>query len=377
MTVADGHRARRRPMIRLRSPRTLGAALALLLVGGSLVAGAAVAAGAPAGPTITATPHSRLTAGRQVVVKGRGFTHQVDDGVVLECNPTPDEPYIDITIGNVVRYIPVGCTDPVATTTSHRGRLAATKLTVASGTLGAWETGNDSADSPAAADSVAYPCPPTAAQEAQGVSCVVDVMVYPLQQVTLPVAFGSSGPTTTTVPPTTTTTEPCAALPASATASPPDCTATVTVTPGACLVNGTVATVAASGLIPRSGTNHLGEIFECNSDPDQPTQTLLGLPIGVSCTGALEYDFDPPSSGSLTASFTVVEGITGPPLSGVDSAGNDAAVDAANYPCPPTAGQQAAGDTCDLRLIDLGGDAVDVPLRFHPDGTSSPAMASP
>lgn len=46
--------------------------------------------------------------------------------------------------------IAVGCTDPVAATTSRGSNLGGIGLTIETGTLGAWESGTDSSGNPAA-----------------------------------------------------------------------------------------------------------------------------------------------------------------------------------------------------------------------------------
>jgi hypothetical protein len=61
----------------------------------------------------------------------------------------------------------------------------------------------------------------------------------------------------------------------------------------------------------------------------------------------------------------VLDGIIGPPVTGTDSSGGNATADAALYPCPPTAAQQALGLSCGLVLGDEAGDDVEVPLVFE------------
>jgi hypothetical protein len=141
----------------------------------------------------------------------------------------------------------------------------------------------------------------------------------------------------------------------------------VTVDPATCLVNGSIATVSATGLMASSPENYLGTILECNSDPGQPTIATLGDAIPVSCTPALANKFSPNGAGTLSTTFSIVEGVTGPPSQGTDSAGNPASTDAANYPCPPTAAQVSEGDTCVLAVSDSGGDQVTVPIAFNPN----------
>jgi hypothetical protein len=206
--------------------------------------------------------------------------------------------------------------------------------------------------------------------------------------------------TSTTTSTTTTTTQPCNAQAGTGSAAsgkgqgtlvatPPGATGT----PGAnvtCVVNGTLLTLAASGLTPASAANYLGTFIECNDDPGQPTFSILGNAIPVSCTGALKYVFTPNAAGTASMpnpsnlpaalpAFAVVGGTTGPPcvpsLCGTakDSAGNSPYTDAALYPCPPTAAQLAAGDTCVIAAGDTGGDQVTVPIEFNPNIAPPPA----
>ena len=49
--------------------------------------------------------------------------------------------------------------------------------------------------------------------------------------------------------------------------------------------------------------------------------------------------------------------------------------DAAEYPCPPTAAEQAAGDVCVISVSDTGGDRITVPISFDPTSTSTSTEA--
>ena len=265
------------------------AGVVLLLVGAGLMGATLAASGAEAsGQSLTVTPHAHLTAASQVVVAGAGFAHG-SNGILLECNPTVGEPATVASIAGSPHLIPVGCTSPVPATTTRFGRLSAKTLGVVVGTLGTWETGTDTTGLPAAADSAAYPCPPTASQEAVGISCVYEFLDNKGQLGSRSVSFKTSGgggkPTTTTTATTSTTISTTTTMPGcdprsvTATATPPDGTATVTVSPGTCLVNGTDLSLTATGLVPQSTTNFLGTILECNSDPSQPTVSVLGTAL--------------------------------------------------------------------------------------------------
>jgi mucin-6/19 len=202
--------------------------------------------------------------------------------------------------------------------------------------------------------------------------------------------------TSTTLAPASTTTQPCNAAPATGTASPGKGQGTATATPATCLVNGTQVDISATGLTPASAANYLGTFIECNTDPNQPTVSILGNTIPLSCSSALKYIFTPNAAGTADTSsltpqpyFTVIEGTTGPACAptlctGTDSTGGDPYTDAAGYPCPPTAAQQAAGDSCVIAVGDTGGDQIQIPISFNTAvpvppttiGTEAPASAS-
>jgi hypothetical protein len=142
--------------------------------------------------------------------------------------------------------------------------------------------------------------------------------------------------TTTTMAPTTTTatTQPCSAQPGTASAAAGKGQGTVVVTPdgasgtagpmATCVSAGSKVSITATGLTPASTANFLGTFIECNTDPTQPTFSILGNSIPISCTGALAYVFTPNAAGTASMpnptnlpsplpEFTVVGGTTGPP----------------------------------------------------------------
>jgi hypothetical protein len=148
---------------------------------------------------------------------------------------------------------------------------------------------------------------------------------------------------------------------------------TLTVNPDSGLSGGTVVNVSGSGFAKSS----IGNVLECNSDPGQPT-VALGSPINsslpVSCT-APSYSMlvSTNSQGAISTTYTIVQGTTGPPCGtssaavqcpATDSAGNSPSADAADYPCPPTTAQEAAGDTCELTYGDESGDSADAAIYF-------------
>ena len=129
-------------------------------------------------------------------------------------------------------------------------------------------------------------------------------------------------------------------------------------------------------------SNSSGNILECNNAPGQPTVALGGpvnTAVPVGCTAPTYNLVTTSATGTISTSYNVVEGTVGPPCGtstdvitvcpGADSAGLDPATDAANYPCPPTPDQHAAGVTCSLLFGDAAGDNVRTPILF---GTTSP-----
>jgi len=136
------------------------------------------------------------------------------------------------------------------------------------------------------------------------------------------------------------------------------------------LTDGQSVTVTASGL----ATNSTGALLECNNDPNQPTVTVAGNQVPVSCSNPLSKVLTTDKNGNLAATaFVVHTGTVGPAGSGTDSAGNDAAADAAKYPCPPTPAQITAGDSCDITFGDDHNDDVIQNITFASQTTTTPA----
>ncbi len=151
---------------------------------------------------------------------------------------------------------------------------------------------------------------------------------------------------------------------------------TLTVTPNSGLQpqGSTVVSVSGSGFTPSS----LGSILECNDDTSQPTVTISVLgnseTLPVSCTGITAGGLHSTSAtGTLSAvSYTVVTGTTGPPCGSAtlaacpsaDSSGGNPSTDAAQYPCPPTTAQQAAGDSCVIAYGDEAHDQATATISF-------------
>ncbi len=144
-------------------------------------------------------------------------------------------------------------------------------------------------------------------------------------------------------------------------------TATPTITPDTGLTAGASVTFTASGLTK----NSIGNILECNSDAKQPNVQVGGVvnsAIPVSCNApSLSALVTVSSKGAVSAVWKVIGGTVGPPCGpapaaapcpATDANGNSPTADAALYPCPPTAAQQAIGDVCTLTYGDEANDSA-------------------
>ena len=298
-------------------------------------AGALITFGAPltTNPTAGASPSTGLQTGQIVHVTGAGFT-PLSPGVVLECNMTPGEP----TSGYPLPTLPVGCTDIFASVSVPAKvpgppPLNGSFLTTSTGGLDttfAIQEGNIGAS----AQSVNYPCPPTAANLAAGGRCALEVYDAAAEQVDVPIAITGPAPV-----------------------------ATMRALPTSNLVAGQKVVVVGTGFVPGSS----GVILECNNAPGQPTVPIDGFNAPVGCSGPYgtkETFLTTSADGTVNGVYAVSTGVVGPPAPGTDSAGRDASADAAAYPCPPTAAQQRAGVTCEVLVGDLAGDAASQPIGF-------------
>jgi hypothetical protein len=150
---------------------------------------------------------------------------------------------------------------------------------------------------------------------------------------------------------------------------------TLTADPGTCLSGGTPIAVTGLGY----DTSSIGILLQCNNASGQPTVTLpapISETFPVSCTSvALSNAITTSTTGGFTKTWDAVDGVTGPPCGKpgdlastcpADSSGGNAASDAANYPCPPTAAELAAGDSCTLSFGDQLGKTATVPISFVP-----------
>ena len=155
---------------------------------------------------------------------------------------------------------------------------------------------------------------------------------------------------------------------ASAAAAP-----TLIATPNTGLTNGQTIMLTGSGYTDSS----IGNLLECNDAPNEPTAALGGLvnsAVSVGCTGPSLAANDLTSTsatGTISKAYIVAAGTIGPPCGTgdlvatcptTDSSGGNTTTDAAKYPCPPTAAQQAAGVTLQHQLWRSGQRLV---LRDH------------
>ena len=173
-----------------------------------------------------------------------------------------------------------------------------------------------------------------------------------------------------------------------ATTSPAYAAPALTASPGTGLSSGQSVTLTGSGY----ATSSIGNVLECNSDANQPTVHLGGVvnsdvPVGCIPPSLMKL-VNTDASGNVSTTFTVTTGVLGPPCGpspdaatcpATDSAGQDPTADAAKYPCPPTAAQQAAGDTCNLTYGDATGESASATILFgsEPAPSSTPTTAAP
>ena len=236
-----------------------------MLVGAGMLTTATLAAAAT--PTLSFTPTTPVASPTDnpiVTVKGSGFAAS-SIGALFECSTETGQPTIDVqtvlaATSVDLGQLPVSCTQPSTVKTNATGAIPkATQYALAAGLLGPPATGADSAGNQATNDAANYPCPPASASA----GCELMFVDAAHDKATAPIAFGFQNTTTsTTAPSGSTTTAACDAKPASITATNPKTNqqATVTITPGTCLVSGQTVTVTATGLAPS-----LGSILECSS----------------------------------------------------------------------------------------------------------------
>lgn len=145
-------------------------------------------------PSLTATPGTCLSGGTVIALTGTGFA-PTSLGEILQCNDDPSQPTVFLS-GPINEAFPVSCTGVSIShaVETHADGSLATTWTAISGTTGppCGEPGDlaatcpsDSSGGNTPADAADYPCPPTPAQLAIGVSCTL--------------SFGSGSPKMQTV----------------------------------------------------------------------------------------------------------------------------------------------------------------------------------
>lgn len=302
---------------------------------------------------MTATPSNIPTAGfSTITLSGTGYPDKAT-GAAFICPVVKGEP--TVTVGAFGDW-PVGCAD-YSVFSNSKGDLKPFQAVsfTAGGVIASWpSTYIDSAKRAANTDAANFPVPPY--KDESGSVNVYVTFGSAATEASTPLTFGfiTSGSTTSS-----STTTPCTAK--STTTKATKGKGSATVDPATCLLNDSLVKVTATGIT----ANSLGSLLECNSAAGQPTATFAGESIPVSCSSVSAYLFTSSASGGYSASFTVHAGVVGPPVTGTDSAGRSAAADAANYPCPPTAAQVSAGDTCVIAVGDQGGDEIPVPISFN------------
>jgi hypothetical protein len=295
-------------------------------------------------PAVAVVPATGLSSGDIVQVTGSGFTPG-SPWLAIECNVTPGAPPGE---GNTPN-LPIGCAQatavPALTTlvelvSTVTGDNFPTAVTDASGAM---HTSFQIAEGNigGSVQSAAYPCPPTAANVAAGGSCTVVVEDGAGNQATAPITI--TGP-----------------VPAP----------TITVTPSTGLIGGAIVAISGTNYLPFQ----LAGGLECNNAPNQPTVDYSGSAVSVSCTSPQLVSTT--NTGAFQLQFRVAQGVTGPPTSGLDSAGHEASTDAAAYPCPPTPAQQSVGVICQIAVGDQSGDVARVPISFSTLPAKPPSVVT-
>jgi hypothetical protein len=282
------------------------------------------------------SPSTGLNDGQSVTVEGSGFTPD-SPYLAVECNDTPGEPP-----SAFLPVLPAACGAPsfsppvlgpgIIVPPSQSSSL--TDPTGALGTVVVLREGNVGGTQQTAA----YPCPPSPANVAAGGKCEIVVLDAAYEQASQPITL--TGP----VPEVSITLFPAGGL-------------------------SDTSPVGVSGEHFVAGTE--GAMLECNGAPGQPTIPVEGNPVPVGCTNPLTTLFGTSPDRTVLGAVRVREGVIGPPAVGTDSAGNNAAADAAAYPCPPTPAQTAAGVTCAITAGDLAGDATRQPIAFGGSGLAN------
>ena len=295
----------------------------------------------PVSPSLLVSPSNGLSTADQVSIEGAGFSPG-SPWLAVECNFTPGEPTgswwdpnlpVSCDQANAVPNTtnitgPGGPGEPVSLApyvTDPSGAMS-TKLMIQEGNLG---------QNP---ETSSYPCPPSRGNLAEGGSCGLVVEDGAGHQATF--KLGITGPVP--VP-------------------------TVTVSPSTGLTAGSTVEVTGVNFAPGASAG----VSECNEAQGEPTVSYDGIQVPVSCSNPQITSTT--ATGTVSTSFNVLTGVLGPPTEGVDSAGNLASSDAAAYPCPPTASQQASGVTCGIGVGDLTGNLGVAQISFGSSPSPPPS----
>lgn len=281
---------------------TLVATLLIVSGGGILATTFASAASAP---TLVATPDTGLTNGASTMLTGTGYADS-STGNILECNNAPDEPTVALG-GLVDSSVSVGCTGPSfaansLVSTSATGTLSKA-YTVTAGTVGppcgatndiiATCPTTDSTGGSTTTDAAAYPCPPTAAQQAAGVTCSLSFgdQANDSSSVTIFFEGETTGTTTTTEAPTTT---------------PPSTTSTVAPTTTTTGVSSTTTTTGVSSTTTTTG------VSSTTTTTEAPTTTTTEAPTTTTTEAPTTTTTEAPTTTTTAAPTTTTTAPSGP-----------------------------------------------------------------
>jgi hypothetical protein len=184
-------------------------------------------------PSLTADPGTCLTGGTKIAITGSGYDAG-SLGIVLQCSNDASQPTVSLDIIGNTEVVPVSCTGIAlgnAITTSGTGGFSSSWDAI-DGVTGppCGKTGDlvatcpsDSSGGNSTTDAAAYPCPPTPAQLAAGVSCTIAFGDEKGKTATTPISFALTATPSTGgggIPPSTTaTTTPTSAASTTAAAA--------------------------------------------------------------------------------------------------------------------------------------------------------------
>lgn len=154
--------------------------------------------------TVTVTPATCLVGGMATTVTASGLVAN-SVGSILECSADPAQPGVTY-LGT---FIPISCSKIAIVSTTASGSLPSTSQSftvlesTASNVIGGQNSGPESNTGTSTsctgtctgnltADASAYPCPPTPAQVAAGVTCVIAVGDLGGDQVPVPISFNTA-----------------------------------------------------------------------------------------------------------------------------------------------------------------------------------------